>query len=65
MNVSATGIGALVVTILNAVFPLIGFDVPEGGIENFVASATNVIGFGLLLYGQWRRKDTKAFIFKQ
>lgn len=64
-NYSLTGMGAIVVTILNAIFPLIGFDIPEGGVDGFVASVTNVIGFGLLIYGQWRRKDTTGFIFKQ
>lgn len=65
MNTSLTGLGAVVVTVLNFALPLIGFDIPEGTIEGFVLSIVNVIGFGLLLYGQWRRGDVKNFIFKQ
>lgn len=65
MNTSITGMGAVVVTILNFVLPTMGFDVPAGTVEGLVVSVVNVIGFVMLLYGQWRRGDVKNFIFKQ
>ena len=65
MNYSLTGVGAVIVTVLNAVVPMLGLSVPDGSVEQLVVSALNVIGFISLVYGQWRRKDTKGFIFKK
>lgn len=65
MNTSLTGIGAVIVTLLNMVLPMLGFNVEAGTTEGLVVSIVNVIGFVTLIYGQWRRKDTKHFIFKQ
>lgn len=64
MNTSLTGIGAVIVTLLNAVLPMMGINVDAGTTEGLVVSIINVIGFVTLIYGQWRRKDTKGFIFK-
>lgn len=56
-TISKAGLGAFIVTILNFIFPLIGVEVPEGSTIAFVESATNVIGFIFLVYGQIDRKD--------
>lgn len=64
MNTSLTGLGAVIVTLLNLVLPLFGFDVDAGTVEGLAVSILNIVGFVTLIYGQWRRKDTKGFIFK-
>lgn len=56
-TISKAGLGAFIVTTLNFIFPLIGVEVPEGSTIAFVESATNVIGFIFLVYGQIDRKD--------
>ena len=65
MNVSLTGVGAILVTVLNALFPMLGIDLPEGSVESGVIGVMNFIGFILLIYGQYRRKDVSGFIMKK
>jgi hypothetical protein len=65
MKTSATGVGAVAVILLNALFPLWGVEIPEETVTEFVTNVTNVLGFILLAYGQWRRKDVRGFIFKR
>ncbi len=65
MNVSLTGVGALLVTVLNLIFPMLGIDVPEESVESAVLGAMNFVGFLLLIYGQWRRPDVSGFVMKK
>lgn len=65
MKTSLTGVGAVLVTLLNLVLPMMGFDVEAGSVEGLVVSIINVVGFITLLYGQWRRQEVKGFIFKK
>jgi len=64
MKTSLTGIGVVIVTLLNAILPMMGIDVPAGTTEGLVVSIVNVIGFVTLVYGQWRRPEVKGLIFK-
>lgn len=62
---SLTGIGAVIVTVLNLVLPLFGFDVDAGTVEGLAVSLVNIAGFVTLIYGQWRRPEVEGFIFKK
>jgi hypothetical protein len=63
-SISLTGVGAVLVTVLNALFPLIGIELPEGSVESGVIGVMNFVGFVLLIYGQARRKDVTGFVGK-
>ena len=65
MNPSFVGIGTVIVTLLNIIFPIIGVEVDRGSIEQSVFGLINFIGFVILIIGQIRRKDSKFFIFKK
>jgi hypothetical protein len=65
MKTSLTGLGAVVVTMLNLILPMLGVNVDAGTTEGLVVSIINVIGFITLVYGQYRRGDVKGFIFKK
>ena len=65
MKTSLTGVGAVIVTLLNLILPLLGFDVPMGTTESLALAILNIAGFISLIYGQWRRPETRGFIFKK
>ena len=65
MNTSLTGVGATIVTFINLVLPLLGFDIDPLETEGVVISAVNIVGFITMIYGQWRRKEVTGFIFKK
>lgn len=56
-TLSKAGLGSALVVILNAVFPIIGIEVPEGSVAATMEAIGQVIGFGLLIWGQIDRKD--------
>lgn len=64
MKTSLTGIGAVIVTVLNLVFPLFNIDVESSQVESFVVQTLNIIGFITLIWGQARRPDVKNFLLK-
>lgn len=61
---SMTGTGA-VVTLLNAIFLLFGFELPEGSVESAVQGVVAIVGFVLLAWGQIRRTDLIAGLFRK
>lgn len=63
-TVSLTGVGAII-TILNTILPLVGIDLPDGALEGVVDAVVTLVGFGLLIYGQLRRKDLEYGIFRK
>ncbi len=58
-NISMTGVGALVVTILVVVLPIFGVVADQGTITSGVESVVKALGFILLIAGQARRPDLK------
>jgi hypothetical protein len=56
-TLSKAGLGVVIITILNLIFPLVGIDVPEGSTGAFVENIGNALGFVLLVWGQVARKD--------
>lgn len=65
MRTSVTGVGALIVTIINLVLPFFGVTVEPFETEAFVLSILNIFGFIALVYGQARRPEVKHFLFKE
>jgi uncharacterized membrane protein len=65
MNLSFTGVGAAIVVLLEAILPMLGIEVPEGGVAKAVEGVVTFVGFVLLVYGQWRRPDVSGFVFKK
>jgi hypothetical protein len=64
-SISLTGVGAVLVTVINAALPLLGLELPAGSVESGVMGLMNVIGFALLIYGQARRPDVVGFVGKK
>ena len=64
-TLSKTGLGAMIVLIINAVFPLVGIEVPEGSVESTIEAVLNVVGFVLLVWGQLSRKDLVAGLVRK
>jgi hypothetical protein len=64
-TLSKTGTGAAIVVIINALFPLLGIDVPEGSVQATLESILNVVGFILLIWGQVARKDLKLGLVRK
>ena len=56
-TLSKAGTGASIVIILNAIFPLLGIEVPEGSLESTIEAILNVFGFVMLVWGQLDRSD--------
>jgi hypothetical protein len=65
MKTSLTGVGALMVTVINFVFPFFGIEVEPFETEAFVLSILNVVGFVSLIWGQARRPEVTNFLFKK
>lgn len=53
---SKTGVGAIAL-FLTYGLQSFGFDVDEGVVTEAVTKTVEVIGFILVLYGQWQRQD--------
>lgn len=64
-TLSKAGTGASIVVILNALFPLMGIEVPEGSLESTLEAGLNVFGFILLIWGQLARKDLKLGLLRK
>ena len=64
-TLSKAGTGASIVLIINAIFPLVGIEVPEGSLENTLESLLNVFGFIMLVWGQIDRSDLKFGLIRK
>lgn len=62
---SKTGVGLVIYTILKFILPALGFEADEDSIMGVVDAVGVVIAFGLMLYGQWDRKDLQYGIFRK
>ena len=62
---SKAGVGAVIVTLMEVVLPLIGLDSQEGTAANVVDAVATLVGFALLLYGQFDRKDLEYGLFRK
>jgi len=56
-NYSKTGVGLVIVTVIELIIPLTGIKVPEGTAAGVVNTIAAFVGYVLLFYGQWDRKD--------
>lgn len=56
---SMTGWGVAIVTILNAILPALGIEFEEGALTSVMESLLNIIGFIMMIVGQYRRGDLK------
>lgn len=62
---SKTAWGATLVTVLAFIFPTLGIDVPEDSIAGFVNALATVVGFVLMIYGQFDREDIAFFFWRK
>jgi len=60
MNLSKNGVG--IVLFILSVF---GLEASETEIQAFIAGVGHVVSFGLLIWNQWDRRDTKWFLWKK
>ena len=61
---SKTGIGA-VITLIFTVLAVFGVELPEGAAPQAVEAVTQLIGIGLIVWGQLQRKDLVAGILRK
>lgn len=62
---SKAGVGALLVTVLVLILPMLGIEAKEDGIMEVVDAIGTVAGFVLLVWGQVDRKDLNMGLFRK
>jgi hypothetical protein len=64
MNVSLTGVGAFV-TLIELGLRLVGVEIPDGVVASALNGIVTFIGAILLIWGQLRRPEVRAFFWKK
>lgn len=62
--ISLAGSGTILV-VLEGLAKLLGLNFPDGSIAAGVNGGIALFGFGLLIYGQFRRKDLKYGLIRK
>lgn len=63
-NISKTGAG-LYITLIETVLRLLGVEFPDGSVAEAVNAFVMIIGFLLLIVGQFARKDLKVGLMRK
>lgn len=64
-TVSKAGIGAAIVAVLNVLFPFLGVEMDQETLVAGVTNLVNAVGWFLLVWGQFDRKDLIAGLWRK